>query len=122
MILQEAKIGGTVYLYYDSDEMALAEKDRVAFDYRALTNREKIDLIHRSSSDRGMPNGADVCAIAVKKIRNLTKADGVTPLDTIPELLAYPDTNNSIAYMLTIVGAKIWVRQAGEEVGLKNSE
>jgi hypothetical protein len=120
MILQEATIGGTVYLDYDDDEMALDEKDRVAFDYRALTNREKIDLLHRSTGSRGIPNGADVCLIAVKKVRNLMQRDGKTALDTVGKLLEYPDVNNSIAYMLTIVGAKIWVRQAGEEVGLKN--
>lgn len=120
MILQEATIGGTVYLDYDDDEMALDEKDRVAFDYRALTNREKIDLLHRTGGNRGIPNGADVCLIAVKKVRNLLQRDGKTPLDTVQKLLEYPDVNNGIAYMLTIVGSKIWMRQSGEEVGLKN--
>lgn len=118
MILQEAVIGGVVYLDYIEAEMALPESDRVAFEYRALTNREKIDLLHRTTNGRGMPNGADVCAVAVKKIRNLNDAKG-NPLDTVDKLLAYPDKDNSLAYMLVIVGARIWAKQSGEEV-LKN--
>lgn len=118
MILEEATIGGTVYLEYDEKEMALPEKERVAFDYRALTNREKIDLL-RSTGEWNIPNAADVCLTAVTRVRNLNSKEGA-PLDTIAKCLAYHDKNNNIAYMLTIVGAKIWMRQSGEEVGLKN--
>jgi hypothetical protein len=119
MILEEATIGGTVYLEYDEKEMALPEKERVAFDYRALTNREKIDLLHKSTGEWGIPNGADVCLVAVTRVRNLAGKDG-NVLDSIPKMLAYKDGNNRIAYMITLVGAKIWRRQSGEEVGLKN--
>jgi hypothetical protein len=121
VILHEAVIGGTVFLEYIESEMALPEAERVAFDYRALTNREKVDLLHKTTNGRGIPNGADVCVAAVKKIRNLTRADG-TPLDTVEKVLAYNDSDNWLAYMLVIVGAKIWSRQSGEEVGLKNSK
>jgi hypothetical protein len=119
MVLQEALIGGTVYLEYVEEEMSLPEMERVAFEYRALTNREKIDLLHRTTNSRGVPNGGDVCAIAVKKIRNLAKADG-TPLDTVEKILSYSDKDNSLAYMLFIVGSIIWRRQGGESINLKN--
>ncbi|MFA5165409.1 MAG: hypothetical protein WC481_07595 [Candidatus Omnitrophota bacterium] len=119
MVLEEATIGGTVYLEYDESEMALPEKERVAFDYRALTNREKIDLLHKSTGEWGIPNGADVCLTAVTRVRNLAGRDGAA-LDSVAKLLAYHDKDNKIAYMLTLVGAKIWRRQSGDEVGLKN--
>ncbi len=121
MVLQEATIGGTVYLEYDDDQMKLDEKDRVAFDYRALTNREKIDLLHRSAGRGGIPNGADICLVAVTKVRNLEKRDG-SALDSIQKMLEYQDINNTIAYMIEIIGSRIWSRQCGEEVGLKNSQ
>jgi hypothetical protein len=121
MILQEAMIGGTLYLDYLASEMALPESERVAFVYRALTNREKVDLLHRTGNRNGMPNGADVCEKAITKIRNLYKPDG-TPLDTISKLLDYHDGGNEIAYMITITGSKIWTLQMGNEEALKNSE
>jgi len=121
VILQEAVIGGTVYLDYIESEMEKPEAERVAFDYRALTNREKVDLLHRSTNGNGIPNGVDVCSIAVKKVRNLFGKDE-TPLDTVEKMLAFNDADNVLAYMLVIVGAKIWRRQGGEEVGLKNSK
>lgn len=122
MILKEALIGGTVYLDYDKTEMALPENDRVAFCYRALTNREKVDLLHVACDEKGLPNFADVCKKAVTSIKNLYAEDGVTPIDTIDKILSYTDKDNVLAYMLVIVGTKIWIRQAGEEVGLKNSQ
>lgn len=117
MVLQEAMIGGTVFLEYDDEEMKLEEKDRVAFDYRALTNREKIDLMYKT---KGSMNGADVCLVAVTKVRNLFEKDKVTALDTIEKMLGYKDAGNEITNMLVIVGSEIWRRQSGEEVGLKN--
>jgi hypothetical protein len=120
MIMKEATVGGTVHLDYLESEMALPEAERVAFDYRPLTNRERVDLLHRTTNSRGAPNGAEVCQVAVTKIRNLTRADG-QPLDTVEKLMAYPDKDNSLAYMIVIIGSRIWARQAGEEVGLKNS-
>lgn len=120
MILKEALIGGTVYLDYDEREMALPENERIAFDYRALTNREKINLLHKNINGIGRPNGAEICELSVIKVRNLFYTDGKTPMDTIAKLLDYKDGGNTIAYMLTIVGAMIWNRQSGDEVGLKN--
>ena len=66
MILEEATIGGTVYLDYLDSEKAKPEAERVAFVYRALTNREKATLIHSTPIDKyGIPNGVDVCEKAV---------------------------------------------------------
>jgi len=119
MVLKEATIGGTVYLDYLASEQELPESERVAFDYRPLTNRERTDLLHRTTNTRGFPNGAEVCKVAVKAIRNLTKENG-QPLDTIEKIMEYPDKDNTLAYMLILVGSRIWERQAGEGVGLKN--
>lgn len=119
MILQEATIGGVIYLDYLETEMALPEAERVAFEYRALTNREKVDLLHRTTNGRGVPNGGDVCLIAVKKIRNLLDDKG-NKLDTVEKLMSYPDKDNSLAYMLVIVGGRIWAKQSGDEVERKN--
>ncbi|MBE3143206.1 MAG: hypothetical protein IMZ61_04680 [Planctomycetes bacterium] len=119
MILQEATIGGTVYLEYDDEQMKLPEAERVAFKYRVLTNKEKIDLIHKTQGVSGRPNGGDVCLTACTQVDNLMRSDG-TALDTVIKMMAYPDVHNRIAYMLTIVGAAIWYRQTGEEAGLKN--
>lgn len=125
MILHEALVGGTIYLDYIESEMELPESERVAFDYGAIKNRDRINLLHRSANASGMPNGADVCAAAIdglgKKIRNLKASDG-SELDTVAKLLAYADKDLAITYMLEIVGSHIWRRQAGGEVDLKNSK
>jgi len=123
MIIQEATIGGTVYCEWDEKEMALPESERVSFDYGAISNRDKIDLMHKSYRTAGFPNGADVCLAAIdgkgKKIRNLKKADG-TVLDTVAKCLEFNDADNFIANVIELVGYKIWRRQSGEEVELKN--
>lgn len=123
MILKEATVGGKVYLDWMEGEEALDESERVAFNYGPITNKVKIKLLHTTVNERGMPNGADVCKAAIDdlglRVVNLKAADG-TDLDTISKILAYPDKDLTLAYMIEMVGAIIWGKQAGEEVGLKN--
>jgi len=123
MILQEAIIGGTIYLDYVESEMALPESERVAFDYGPIPNRVRVDLLHRTSNGNGAPNGLEVCRAAIdgnnKKIKNLF-GEKKEVLDTVEKVLAYPDKDMVLAYMLEIVGMKIWRKQVGEDVDLKN--
>lgn len=123
MILKEALIGGTVYLDWIDEENALPETERVAFDYGPIPNRVRVEMLHRTSNANGIPNGADVCKAAIddagKKVRNLKAADG-TELDSIAKILAYPDKDIALAYMVELVGMQIWRRQAGEEKTIKN--
>jgi len=140
MILEEATVGGVVYVDYIEREMKLPEQERVAFLYRALTNREKIQLIHDARGKQ--PNGAEVASVAVTGVKNLkgkpdkVKKDGVlekmktlfgvtdktelVDLDTIEKVLVYPDKGMELAYMVEVAGVTIWKRQSGEEVELKN--
>ncbi|MGV0982620.1 MAG: hypothetical protein ACOYB0_09685 [Polynucleobacter sp.] len=142
MILQEALVGGTLYLDYLESELALPEKERVAFDYRALTNKEKVKLIH--GAEGRFPNGADVCLVAVTAVHNLKgivdnkkkggafdalkrifdkeKIPDTVDLDTIEKILAYPDKDLTLAYVLEGIGTRIWFKQMGQEEELKNSQ
>jgi hypothetical protein len=124
MILQEAKIGGTLYLDYDPDEMALPESERVAFNYGPISNRARVELLHKSINRNGYPNYADICKSAIddlgKRIDNLKDSNG-NDLDTIGKMLEWKDGGKGISLMITIIGRKIWDAQDGELV-LKNSQ
>jgi hypothetical protein len=123
MILKEATIGGVVYLEEFDDEMALPENERVAFHYGPLTTRERVDLLHSTINGSGRPNGADVCLKSIdgkgKKISNLFGKDG-SPVDTVSKCILY-STDNSLAYIIEIVGMHIWDRQNISEALIKNS-
>lgn len=123
MILKEATVGGKIYLDWMESEKSLDESEKVAFNYGPLSNKTKINLLHKSVNDRGVPNGGDVCKAAIDdlglKVENLKAADG-KELDTIAKILAYPDKDLTLAYMIEMVGTLIWAKQTGEEVGLKN--
>lgn len=119
MILERALVGGTIYLDYEPAEMALPEADRVAFDYGPISMQKRIELVYQGINKFGYPNPAAVCKAAIddlgKKIRNLKAPDG-EELDSIEKLLACKDGGKSIAYMITIVGRKIWDAQDGEGI------
>lgn len=123
MILHEATIGGVIYLDWIDSEMALPEAERVAFEYGAISNRDKVSLIYKNMGGNTMPDPADVCMAAIdglgKKVRNLKGPDG-SPLDTIDKMLKCKDADLTIAYIIANVGMKIWARQNGGEEGLKN--
>jgi lambda repressor-like predicted transcriptional regulator len=120
VILKEAIIGGTIYLDWIESENALPEAERVAFDYGSISNRKRIELLHKSAD--GIPNPADVALAAIddmgKKVRNLKAADG-TALDTVRKILDYPDDEMALATMIYAVGRRIWLKQFGGEQ-LKN--
>jgi hypothetical protein len=120
MILQEATIGGTIYLadFDFPDELNLPEEQRAAFDYRALTNRERIALVYKCRNGL-TPNWSDICEAAVTKIKNIKRQDG-TPITTIQDLLSYQDKDKAIMVILISVGNEIWKRQSGENLTLKN--
>jgi hypothetical protein len=122
LILQEATIGGTVYLadLDYADEKNLPEDQRAGFEYRALSNRERVALIYRCKSGL-TPNWADICEAAVTRILNIKRQDG-TPITSIQDLMAYHDKDKTIMVMLIAVGNEIWKRQSGDSEALKNSK
>jgi hypothetical protein len=125
MILQEAKIGGKLYLDYDPAEMALPEAERVTFNYGPISNLRRVELLSNGLNKQGKPNYVEVCRAAIdelgKKVDNLKDKNG-NALDTIEKILAWKDGGKTIAYMIVIIGHAIWEAQDGAEVGLKNSE
>jgi hypothetical protein len=122
MILAEATIGGVLYLDWIDSEMALPETERVAIEYGTITNKERIDLIHRSSIN-GLPNPSDIALIAIdgkgKKIRNLKGADG-TILDTVQKCLSYNDEKMIISQIIYRIGTSIWLKQLLTDEQQKN--
>jgi len=119
MILKEAVLGGTWYVEYLKEENALPESERVAIDYRALTNREKIELLDKAKGP--MPGTEALLNKCVIGIRNLTNSKG-EPLDALDKLLSYPDEDHIISFMLCIAAHDIWQKQGGNHEMLKNSE
>ena len=122
MILKEATIGGVVYLDWVKSEMALPEKDRVAFEYGAISEGKRQELLNDSIGVDKMPDPAKICKAAIddlgKKIRNLKAEDG-TVIDTVEKLLARSN-DLMMTYLLYTVGRKIWVNQSGGSVDTKN--
>lgn len=119
MILKEATIGGTYYPDYLESENAKPESERVAFVYKALTNREKIDLLDQVKGIGVEPNTVPLLMKAVTSVRNIVTEDG-TELDTIPKLLAYNDEGHQVDYLLCVASREIWKRQGMSEVLSKN--
>jgi len=119
MILKEAMLGGVWYVDYLKTEKAMPESDRVSIVYRALTNREKLELLDQAQGP--VPKTESILEKCVTSIRNLTDSKG-NPLDTLAKLLAYPDGDHTISYMLFIAAHDIWRNQGGNQEMLKNSE
>lgn len=117
MILREAIIGGTYYPEWIEGEAEKKEADRVAFVYKAITNRERIALLEKSNQLQ--PNSVDVMKLAVTEIRNIFGANG-EKLDTVDKLLDYKDAGHVIDYIILIAGRTIWQRQNGTEEQIKN--
>jgi hypothetical protein len=118
MIMKEAVLGGTYWPDYLESERELPEDQRVTFVYKALTNREKIELLDEARGP--VPHTVSLLKKCVTGIRNIGDGKG-GDLDTIDKLLDYPDSDHTISYMLCIAAQEIWRRQGGTADLLKNS-
>jgi hypothetical protein len=118
MIMKEAVLGGTYWPDYLESERELQEDQRVTFVYKALTNREKIDLLDEARGP--VPHTVSLLKKCVTGVRNIEDGKGGF-LDTLDKLLGYPDSDHTISYMLCIAAQEIWKRQGGSVELLKNS-
>lgn len=123
MILKEALVGGTLYLDWIEEENNKPIDERVAFEYGTLSSKQRVELIHKTVNSNGIPDPIAVCKMAIdgngKKVKNLLSGDG-KELDTIEKILDYKNADLSLAYILSMIGSKIWINQMGDSQVIKN--
>jgi hypothetical protein len=121
MIMKEAVLGGSYWIDWLPSEQAKPESERVMFEYRPLTNRERLEIADKVMVDA---NGTirypsiEIMKRCITGIRNLE--DG--SIDTFAKLMDHPGLDEHMLVILTIAAREIWQRQTGTGDLLKNSE